>query len=81
MELCGTDIDEKNNKIAAIIEQNPQLVDAISLQQQTESRFIFKNNYSRRSIYFYYLQSTISQIIGEATKAHSKVSNLESKNS
>jgi 23S rRNA (adenine1618-N6)-methyltransferase len=38
--FVGTDI-EKAIKIA-IIEQNPQLVDAISLQQQTESRFIFK---------------------------------------
>jgi 23S rRNA (adenine1618-N6)-methyltransferase len=41
MEL-GTDIDEKAIKIALQFEQNPQLVDAISLQQQTESRFIFK---------------------------------------
>jgi 23S rRNA (adenine1618-N6)-methyltransferase len=41
--FVGTDIDEGSENCTAIIEQNPQLVDAISLQQQTESRFIFKN--------------------------------------
>ena len=42
--FVGTEIDEKaiqNCKI--IIEDNPQLMDFISLQLQTESRFIFKN--------------------------------------
>ncbi len=35
---------KKQLKTAAkIIEANPKLIDAISLQQQTESRFIFKN--------------------------------------
>jgi 23S rRNA (adenine1618-N6)-methyltransferase len=42
--FVGTDID--NNAILnckKIIEQNPKLIDAISLQQQVESRYIFKN--------------------------------------
>ncbi len=42
--FVGTDIDEiaiQNCK--KIIEQNPKLIDAISLQLQIESRFIFKN--------------------------------------
>ncbi len=42
--FVGTDIDEKAlQNCSSIIEKNPQLIDAISLQQQTESRFIFKN--------------------------------------
>jgi len=42
--FVGTDIDEKalqNSK--KIIAENPKLIDAISLQLQTEPRFIFKN--------------------------------------
>ena len=42
--FVGTDIDEKAiQNCKKIIEQNPILIDAISLQLQTESRFIFKN--------------------------------------
>lgn len=42
--FVGTDIDEKAiENCSKIIEANPRLIDAISLQQQTESRFIFKN--------------------------------------
>lgn len=42
--FVGTDIDEKSlENCAQIIESNPQLIDAISLQLQIESRFIFKN--------------------------------------
>lgn len=42
--FVGTDIDEKSlENCAEIIEANPQLVDAISLQLQLEPRFIFKN--------------------------------------
>lgn len=42
--FVGTDIDEKSlENCAQIIESNPQLIDAISLQLQLESRFIFKN--------------------------------------
>ena len=42
--FVGTDIDKKAiENCSKIIEANPRLIDAISLQQQTESRFIFKN--------------------------------------
>lgn len=42
--FVGTDIDTKAiENCSKIIESNPKLIDAISLQQQTEARFIFKN--------------------------------------
>ena len=42
--FVGTEIDEKAiQNCKKIIESNPKLMDFISLQQQTESRFIFKN--------------------------------------
>lgn len=42
--FVGTEIDEKAiQNCKKIIENNPKLMDAISLQLQTESRFIFKN--------------------------------------
>jgi len=42
--FVGTETDEKAiQNCKKIIENNPKLMDAISLQQQTESRFIFKN--------------------------------------
>jgi len=42
--FVGTDIDSKAiENCSKIIEANPKLIDAVSLQQQTESRFIFKN--------------------------------------
>ena len=42
--FVGTDIDDiAIENCSTIIELNPHLVDAISLQQQTEARFIFKN--------------------------------------
>ena len=42
--FVGTEIDEKAiQNCQKIIEDNPKLMDAISLQLQTESRFIFKN--------------------------------------
>ena len=42
--FVGTDIDEKAiQNCKKIIQNNSQLIDAISLQLQTESRFIFKN--------------------------------------
>lgn len=42
--FVGTDIDEKAiQNCKKIIEQNPKLIDAISLQLQIEPRFIFKN--------------------------------------
>ncbi|PAM93105.1 23S rRNA (adenine(1618)-N(6))-methyltransferase [Flavobacterium sp. IR1] len=43
-DFVGTDIDEKAiANCSKIIEANSSLIDAISLQQQIESRFIFKN--------------------------------------
>jgi 23S rRNA (adenine1618-N6)-methyltransferase len=43
--FVGTDIDEKAiQNCKKIIEQNPTLIDFVSLQLQTESRFIFKNS-------------------------------------
>ncbi len=42
--FVGTDIDENAiQNCKRIIAENPKLIEAISLQQQTESRFIFKN--------------------------------------
>lgn len=42
--FVGTDIDEKAiDSCMTIIENNPSLIDVISLQQQTSARFIFKN--------------------------------------
>jgi 23S rRNA (adenine1618-N6)-methyltransferase len=42
--FVGTEIDEKAlQNCKKIIENNPRLIDAISLQMQTESRYIFKN--------------------------------------
>lgn len=42
--FVGTDIDKNAiHNCKKIIENNPKLIDAISLQQQVESRFIFKN--------------------------------------
>jgi 23S rRNA A1618 N6-methylase RlmF len=42
LEFCtDTDVLAIEN-CSAIIEENPKLIDAISLQQQTEARFIFK---------------------------------------
>jgi 23S rRNA (adenine1618-N6)-methyltransferase len=42
--FVGTDIDEKAiQNCKKIIEQNPQLIEAISLQLQVNPRFIFKN--------------------------------------
>jgi 23S rRNA (adenine1618-N6)-methyltransferase len=42
--FVGTDIDENAiQNCKKIIEQNPKLIDAVSLQLQAEPRFIFKN--------------------------------------
>ncbi len=42
--FVGTDIDENAiQNCKKIISQNPKLIDAISLQLQTESKYIFKN--------------------------------------
>lgn len=43
-KFVGTDTDEKAiANCSTIIGKTPHLIDAISLQQQTESRFVFKN--------------------------------------
>jgi 23S rRNA (adenine1618-N6)-methyltransferase len=39
--FVGTDIEKAIENCSTIIEANPKLVDFISLQQQTEARFIF----------------------------------------
>ncbi|MEO8253883.1 MAG: 23S rRNA (adenine(1618)-N(6))-methyltransferase RlmF [Flavobacterium sp.] len=42
--FVGTDIDERAlDNCSKIIEENPKLIEVISLQQQLEPRFIFKN--------------------------------------
>lgn len=42
--FVGTDINEESlQNCKKIIQNNPELIDAISLQKQIESRFIFKN--------------------------------------
>jgi 23S rRNA A1618 N6-methylase RlmF len=48
----GTDIDEKAiENCSTIIEANPKLVDFISLQQQTEARFILKIYYLKINLH------------------------------
>jgi 23S rRNA (adenine1618-N6)-methyltransferase len=79
--FVGTDIDEKAiENCTAIIEQNPQLVDAISLQQQTESRFIFKNIITPEDRFtFTICNPPFHKSLEEATKGTiRKISNLES---
>jgi 23S rRNA (adenine1618-N6)-methyltransferase len=68
--MDGTgDIDEGIENCTAIIEQNPQLVDAISLQQQTESRFIFKNIITREDRFtFTICNPPFHKSLEEATK-------------
>jgi len=80
--FVGTDIDEKAiANCAAIIEENPQLIEAISLQQQTEARFIFKNIITPEDKFtFTICNPPFHKSLEEATKGTvRKVSNLESK--
>lgn len=43
-QMTGTDINEESLKNARqILDQNPDLASAIQLQQQTESKYVFKN--------------------------------------
>ncbi len=60
--FVGTEIDEKAiQNCKKIIENNPKLMDFISLQLQTESRFIFKNIITPRgSFCAYTMQSSLS---------------------
>ena len=42
--FVGTDVDESAiQNCKEIIEQNPKLIDALSLQLQVDARYIFKN--------------------------------------
>ncbi|MDG2433753.1 23S rRNA (adenine(1618)-N(6))-methyltransferase RlmF [Flavobacterium sp.] len=80
--FLGTDIDEKAiENCSSIIQNNPQLIDAISLQQQVESRFIFKNIITREDKFtFTICNPPFHKSLEEATKGTiRKISNLESK--
>ncbi|MBC5842377.1 23S rRNA (adenine(1618)-N(6))-methyltransferase RlmF [Flavobacterium sp. F-380] len=80
--FLGTDIDEKAiENCSSIIENNPQLAEVISLQQQTESRFIFKNIITPEDRFtFTICNPPFHKSLDEATKGTiRKISNLESK--
>ncbi|MGL5113309.1 MAG: 23S rRNA (adenine(1618)-N(6))-methyltransferase RlmF, partial [Flavobacterium sp.] len=78
--FVGTDIDEKAiQNCKKIIEKNPKLIEAISLQLQTESRFIFKNIMETEDKFaFTICNPPFHNSKEEATKvATRKVNNLE----
>ncbi len=78
--FVGTDIDEKAiQNCKKIIEQNPKLIDAISLQLQVESRFVFKNIILLEDKFaFTICNPPFHNSASEATKsAIRKVNNLE----
>lgn len=80
--FVGTDIDEKAiENCSAIIKANPKLIDNISLQQQTESRFIFKNIITPEDKFaFTICNPPFHKSLEEATKGSlRKVNNLENK--
>jgi 23S rRNA (adenine1618-N6)-methyltransferase len=80
--FVGTDIDEKAiANCSKIIEFNPKLVDFISLQQQTEARFIFKNIITPEDKFaFTICNPPFHKSQEEATKGSlRKVNNLESR--
>ncbi|MEZ7497645.1 23S rRNA (adenine(1618)-N(6))-methyltransferase RlmF [Flavobacterium sp. Arc3] len=80
--FVGTDIDEKAiENCSKIIEANPKLVDFISLQQQTEARFIFKNIITPEDKFaFTICNPPFHKSQEEATKGSlRKVNNLESR--
>ena len=80
--FVGTDIDEKAiENCSTIIEANPKLVDFISLQQQTEARFIFKNIITPEDKFaFTICNPPFHKSQEEATKGSlRKVNNLESR--
>lgn len=79
--FVGTDIDlVALENCSAIIEDNPKLIDAISLQQQTESRFIFKNIITPEDKFtFTICNPPFHASQAEATKSSlRKINNLES---
>lgn len=78
--FVGTDTDENAiQNCKRIIENNPQLIDAISLQLQVESRFIFKNIITQEDKFaFSMCNPPFHSSATEATKsALRKVNNLE----
>ncbi len=80
--FVGTDIDEKAiANCSKIIEENPHLIDAISLQQQNESRFIFKNIITPEDKFaFTICNPPFHSSKEEATKGTiRKINNLENK--
>ena len=81
--FVGTDIDENAiQNCKKIIENNPKLVDAISLQLQVESRFIFKNIITQEDKFtFTICNPPFHSSAAEATKSSlRKVNNLEPSN-
>jgi 23S rRNA (adenine1618-N6)-methyltransferase len=80
--FVGTDIDEKAiQNCKQIIEKNPKLIDAVSLQLQTEPRFIFKNIIEVEDKFaFTICNPPFHNSKEEATKvAVRKINNLENK--
>ena len=78
--FVGTDIDENAiQNCKKIIENNSQLIDAISLQLQVESRFIFKNIITQEDKFaFTICNPPFHSSAAEATKSSlRKVNNLE----
>lgn len=78
--FVGTDIDENAiQNCKKIIENNPKLIDGISLQLQVEPRFIFKNIISREDKFaFTICNPPFHNSAVEATKSSiRKVNNLE----
>jgi 23S rRNA (adenine1618-N6)-methyltransferase len=81
--FVATDIDEKAiQNCKKIIAANPKLIDAISLQLQTESRFIFKNIITPEDRFtFTICNPPFHASQEEATKsALRKINNLEPQN-
>lgn len=82
--FVGTDIDQKAiENCSKIIESNPKLIETVSLQQQTESRFIFKNIITPEDKFtFTICNPPFHSSEEEATKGSlRKVNNLENKKS
>ncbi len=80
--FVGTDINEDSlQNCKKIIQNNPELIDAISLQKQVESRFIFKNVIEPEDRFaFTICNPPFHGSAEEAVKASSrKVSNLQNK--
>ena len=78
--FVGTDIDEKAiENCSQIIGDNPKLIEVVSLQQQTESRFIFKNIITPQDRFtFTICNPPFHASLEEATKSSlRKINNLE----